>query len=458
MKNIVVADVTLKAIEELGCGLTFREKLTVSSKLDELNINAIELPELNGSKDNEVIFKTIATSLQNAKVKIPVGVSEESVKNAWETVKGAKNPVLQIVMPTSTVQMEYFYHLKAPAMISKIEELVKTAKTYCNEVEFVAKDAFRAEEGFIVELAKIALSSGATAITIYDDANVAFPEDYAKMVKQIKSACEISVFVAPSNALTMSAVSAIESIKAGADGVITSVKGDYLSPVVLAEIFRAKGYDLNATCTVDITKAKTVVSSIENMNQETMQQTTSAVTSVNDLSSNSSMQQVANVVKELGYDLDAEDIGKIYEEYKRISGKKATVTAKELEAVIASTAMQVPSTYHLINYVVNSSNVVQATANVTLEKNGERLNGVSTGDGPIDAAFHAIEQVVGHHYELDDFQVQAVTKGREAVGSSIIRLRANGKVYSGNGVSTDIIGACIRAYINALNKIVYGEN
>ena len=130
---------------------------------------------------------------------------------------------------------------------------------------------------------------------------------------------------------------------------------------------------------------------------------------------------------------------------------------KEFEAIIASSAMQVPSTYHLVNYVVNSGNIIPATANVTLEKDGEKLTGVSTGDGPIDAAFHAIEQVVGHHYELDDFQVHAVTKGRGAVGSSIIRLRADGKLYAGNGASTDIIGACIRAYINALNKIVYED-
>ena len=111
----------------------------------------------------------------------------------------------------------------------------------------------------------------------------------------------------------------------------------------------------------------------------------------------------------------------------------------------------------MVNYVVNSGNVIPATANVTLEKNGEKISGVSTGDGPIDAAFHAIEQIIGHHYELDNFQVQAVTKGREAVGSSLIRLRADGKLYSGTGLSTDIIGACIRAYVNALNKIVYED-
>ena len=99
--------------------------------------------------------------------------------------------------------------------------------------------------------------------------------------------------------------------------------------------------------------------------------------------------------------------------------------------------------------------MITATANITLEKDGERLSGVSVGDGPIDAAFHAIEQIIGHHYELDDFQIQSVTKGREAMGSSLIRLRDGGMLYSGTGISTDIIGACIRAYLNALNKIVF---
>ena len=160
----------------------------------------------------------------------------------------------------------------------------------------------------------------------------------------------------------------------------------------------------------------------------------------------------------MGYELTDEDNGKVFDEFKRLALRKKSVDKRELEAVIASTAMQAPSTYHLVSYVVNSGSIISATANVTLEKNGEKISGVSTGDGPIDAAFHAIEQVIGHHYELDDFRISAITKGREAVGSSIIRLRANGKLYPGNGVSTDIIGACIRAYVNALNKIVHEEN
>ncbi|MBQ5746723.1 MAG: 2-isopropylmalate synthase, partial [Clostridia bacterium] len=95
---------------------------------------------------------------------------------------------------------------------------------------------------------------------------------------------------------------------------------------------------------------------------------------------------------------------------------------------------------------------------VTLRCGDEIICGVSQGDGPIDSAFRAIEQCIGYHYELDDFEIQAVTEGKEALGSALVRLRNNGKLYSGNGISTDIIAASIRAYVNALNKIVFEEN
>jgi 2-isopropylmalate synthase len=108
--------------------------------------------------------------------------------------------------------------------------------------------------------------------------------------------------------------------------------------------------------------------------------------------------------------------------------------------------------------VINAGNTISSSAHLRLTKDGQVLEGVCLGDGPIDAAFLAIEQITGCHYELDDFQIQAVTEGREAMGQTVVKLRASGKVYSGRGISTDIVGASIRAYINALNKIVYEED
>ncbi|MBO7682487.1 MAG: 2-isopropylmalate synthase, partial [Clostridia bacterium] len=157
------------------------------------------------------------------------------------------------------------------------------------------------------------------------------------------------------------------------------------------------------------------------------------------------------------YDLSDEDNARVYDAFKRVASKKHFVGTRELDAIVASTALQVPSTYRLESYVINSGNVITATANLLVELDGEELRGVGVGDGPIDAAFSAIEQIIGHHYELDDFQIQTVTEGRDAMGSALVKIRADGKVYSGSGISTDIIGASIRAYISALNKIVYDE-
>jgi len=165
---------------------------------------------------------------------------------------------------------------------------------------------------------------------------------------------------------------------------------------------------------------------------------------------------VAAAVLKLGYDLGEEDSGKVYEEFQRVAAKKK-VGAKELEAIVASVALQCPATYVLENYVINNGNIIASSAQITLLKGETRMQGVCIGDGPVDAAFRAIEQIIGHHYELDDFQIQAVTEGKEAMGSALVRLRSEGKLYSGNGISTDIIGAAIRAYLGAVNKIVYEE-
>jgi len=159
----------------------------------------------------------------------------------------------------------------------------------------------------------------------------------------------------------------------------------------------------------------------------------------------------------LGYDLSEEDGKKVFEAFQTIASKKEKVTDKELDAIVASAAMQVPATYILDTYVITAGNTISATAHLKLTKAGNPMEGVSIGDGPIDAAFLAIESITGQHYELDDFQIQAVTEGRGAMGQTVVKLRSNGKLYSGKGISTDIVGASIHAYISALNKIVYEE-
>ncbi|MBE6658594.1 MAG: hypothetical protein E7604_09140 [Ruminococcaceae bacterium] len=460
MRNIVTSDITLRiAAEEKKTSLSFREKLQIVKSMDASGIDRIELPPMDGSKADAVVYRTIADTAVNCAVAIDAGMTEEEIAAAWDVIRSAKKPVLQIVISASTVQMEYKYHVKAPQMTEKIAALVGAAAALCGNVELVIHDATRAEEGFAAKCAQTAAEAGAASVTLCDDSGAFFPEDYAALIASVKSSCALPVYVEPSDALNLAAACAVAAIRAGADGIKAACgAGKYLSIDVFADIYRAKGEAMDIACALDITaihKTMAAIAEAEATDEETdIAENAEAAL----LNASNTCEEVTAAVKSLGYELSAEDNGRVYEEFCRVAEKKGSIGSRELEAIVASAAMQVPSTYHLVNYVVNSGNIITATANVTLERDGEKISGVSIGDGPIDAAFHAIEQIIGHHYELDDFQVHAITKGREAVGSSLIRLRANGKLYSGNGISTDIIGACIRAYMNALNKIIYEEN
>lgn len=459
MKNITVSDVTLSVYASEGKKeLSFREKLSVAKNLEKIGVNVIELPACHNKKEETVINKTVAEGAPAVTLAIDCGTTKEDMAFAFDSIKNAKNKRMQVVLPVSVVQMEYFYHLKSPKMLEKIESAVKTASEFGTEVEFVAKDATRAEDGFVVEVAKTAKNAGASIITLCDDNGEGLPEVFSALIKDIKNACDIKVYVCPSNKIKMAPAIAVESIKAGADGVKTSTVGEYLSLEVAADIIRFRGEDLGVKTDIDYTIIRKTVADITGAGAIEVENDAKTSDSSVSVGEDISAKEMSEIITNLGYELSAEDVGKVYEEFKRVCAKKGAIGEREIEAIIASTAMQVPSTFHLVSYFVNSGNVISATANVTLEKDGKQASGVSTGDGPIDAAFQAIEQIIGHHYELDDLNVQAVTKGREAVGSAIVRLRANGKLYSGNGASTDIIGACIRAYVNALNKIVYTEN
>ncbi len=452
MKKIIVSDATIKIANKKGLTLSFREKLSIAEKLNSLGVDAVELTEISNSKENEIICRTIASACNNTIVKIPVGDTIQSVADTYSVVKCANKYSLQVVMPISTTLMEYNYHLKAPQMLEKIKELVSCASGLCDSVEFVAIDALRAEKDFVFEVAKAVFENGAKLFTISDDEGSAFPNDFTSLIKGVKEVCDIEVGVLASNKLQMAVAIAIESINAGATCVKTSIYDDILSLITFAEVCRAKKFDFGFNASIDVANVKTITEKIKDFSSDNDAKVDNANKTLN---ANSTLKDLSDVASSLGYELSDTDLGKVFDEIKKLTIKKEIIDVKEIEAVIATTAMQVPSTYHLVHYVVNSGNIIPATANIILEKDGQKFTGVSTGDGPIDAAFHAIEQVIGHHYELDDFNVNAVTKGREAVGSSLIRLRANGKLYSGNGVSTDIVGACIRAFINAVNKIVY---
>ena len=465
MKNIRITDKTFSC---LTGELSFREKTEIAKQIDKLGVDIIELPLIKNEKADELLIKNIASVIAESAVSVTAGFTKDAIETAFSYIKDAKKAVINIALPVSPAQMEYMCALKPDKMLLKIEELVTFAKTLTADVHFTALDATRAEKEFLYAAVSKAAECGAVSVTLCEDAGVADAEEFGEFVKEVRSCADLccaELYVDVCDSINMSTAAAAAALKNGADGIKTTVAGGaYADICKVSSYLHIKGEKLGVKCNINTVKLQNVCEKINELTAaKAVRQTPYEIASGSDedieLRKTDDYQTVAQAVRKIGYDLSPEDTSKVFEEIVKLAEVKDVVGERELEAIIASVAIQVPSTYRLVSYVINSGNVISATANLCIEKNGKELRGVYVGDGPIDAAFLAIEQVVGHHFELDDFRLQSVTEGREAMGQALVKLRSDsGKLYSGSGISTDVIGASIKAYLNALNKIAFEEN
>lgn len=464
MSMIKLSDVTMKQVAD-GFSLSFKEKIELAKLLDKLGVAVIELEGIQNARIDSLRIKSIAAAVMNSTVAVPVQLTEESPEQVWAALQQAKRPRLQVCGAVSAVQMEYLFHKKPNAMQQAIADTVAACKALCADVEFLADDATRADPAFLANTMKTAIAAGATTVTVCDTAGSMLPGEFAQFIKGLYEAVPemktVNVGVACCNTLSMADACAIASAAEGVTELKAAVHPiDNASIANLAKVLSARGDSFGASSSVQITQLSRIMDRVQQICQPGKAKGASVAVHADTgvyLTAHDDAAAVMKVAGQLGYDLSEDDSMKVYEAFKRIAAKKEQVSSKELDAIIASAALQVPPTYKLDTFVITSGNTISSTAHIKLIKNDQPMEGVSIGDGPLDAAFVAIENITGCHYELDDFQLQSVTEGREAMGQTVVKLRSGGKVYSGKGISTDIVAAGIHAYLSALNKIVYEE-
>lgn len=467
-RKISIGDITMKqASDNAGYAFSFREKIELAKLLDKLGLSVIEVGPIADGKTDSLLIKSLASTVKNGAIAVPLNIAEnDTVETTWNALKGAAHPRLQVSVPVSTVQMEYLCHKKPSAILELIDNLTAKCRALCNDVEFVAEDFGRSDKEFLQQAIGAAVKSGATIVTVCDAAGDLLPDEFFDLVKQVKDSLpeNVKLGVRCSNEFYMADSCAISAVRAGADEIKTAPFGNFtVSLERFVKILNAKADVCNATCDVRATELQRGVSQIKRLCQTNRSKQTTFSTVVasdkNDiqLTIHDSKETVIKAVESLNYDLNEEDAQNVYDAFVRLASKEEVVETKELDAIVASVAFQVPATYKLESYVINSGNVITATCHIRLKKGDAVIESVCVGDGPIDAAFLAIEKVIGRNYELDDFQIQSVTEGREAMGETVVRLRSEGKIYSGRGISTDIVGSSIAAYLNAVNKIAFEE-
>lgn len=446
-----------------NCTFSFKEKIEICRQLEKLKVDVIELPAIEIPKTDILFVRTASSFVGSCVLSVCVGMTAESFDGAVQAISAAKRARLRIEVPVSPVGMEYGAHKKPPKMIEWVASTVAKAKAVCADVEFCAVDATRAEPAFLTAILTAAKEAGATAVTVCDSTGEKMPDEFAAFVQGVMETVGMPVGVSCDDKNAMAAAAAILAVRGGADTVKTAVDGACVSLEAFCGIIKNCGNHYGFSAGVQLTEYHRIVRQISRIvdgkgADRASLNIASAAEAGFTLDANDDKTAVATAVAKLGYDLSEEDMTAVYNEFIRVAAKK-NVGAKELEAIVSGVAMQVPPTYTLISYMVNSSggNALAASAQIVLDKKGEQLQGICMGDGPIDAAFVALEQIMGCHFELDDFQIQAVTEGKEAMGSALVKLRAEGKLYVGTGISTDIIGASIRAYLSAVNKIVFEQ-
>ena len=468
MENIRVSDITMKQLARQGDhGLSFKGKIEIAKLLDKLAVSVIEAEGIRSARADALRIKSIASAVKTSVVAVPVELSEESVAQTWEALKGAKHPRLQVEAPVSTVQMEYLSRKKPDAMLASIGSTVRACAEKTGDVEFIAEDATRSDMAFLKKAVETAIGAGATTVTVCDATGALLPEEFAAFIREllenVPALENVTLGVACADTMAMADACAVAAVRAGAREVKTAAVGDTASLQNVAGILAAREELFGVTCPLHTVELKRIVRQIVWMVETKRNKTSPFDDGVQDAARELSLalgddaQSVAQAARDLGYDLNPEDAQAVWEAVQDLLRHKEQVGARELDAIIASVALQVPQSYTVESYVINSGSNISAMAHIKLNHEGEMLEGVALGDGPIDASFLALEKVVNRHYELDDFQIRAVTEGREAMGETVVRLVSNGRLYSGRGISTDIVFSSIQAYVNALNKIAYEE-
>ena len=467
MDQIRISDITMKQSGK-GFSLSFKEKIEIPKLLDKLGVSVIELEPIVQPKIDALRIKSVASTVKNSIVAVPVDMTQQSVDATWNAIKEAKHPRLQVCASVSTVQMEYLFKMKPDAMLSAIETAIAACCRKTADVEFVADDATRSDSAFLYKAIEKAIGAGAKTVTVCDATGAILPDELGAFLDALYAGVpalrDVTLGLSCLNELAMADACAIAAIKHGVREIKAAAYP--ISRISLSNVSRliaAKGDVWCVVCPVRTVEMNRIVKQIAWMCETSRSKNSpfdngvAEMTEEVALTAHDNITAVLKAVEKLGYDLSEEDGARVYEAFKKIAERRDVITSRELDTIVASAAMQVPSTYILCSYAITASNTSSSMAHMQLEKNGQKLEGVALGDGPVDAAFLAIENILGCHYELDDFQIRSVTEGREAMGETVVKLRSSGKLYSGRGTSTDIVGSSIQAYINALNKITYEE-
>ncbi len=503
-QRIKIFDTTLRDGEQSpGSSMNLQEKLKVARQLERLRVDIIEAGFAIASPGDFKAVKAVADEIKECSVASLARALTKDIDAAWEAVQGAINPRIHTFLATSDLHMQYKLRMTEEEVLQQATEAVKYAKKYCNDVEFSAEDASRSNREFLYRVLESVIAAGATTVNIPDTVGYANPEEFGKLIADIRNNVKnidtVDIAVHCHNDLGLAVCNSLAAIVAGATQVECTVNGigeragnAALEEIVMILETRKDYYPYYTNIdTKQIYRSSRLISSITGVRVQpnkaivgenafahesgihqhgmlahkgTYEIMTPESIGLSDntmvLGKHSGKHAFEDRIRELGYSLAEDELASAFQQFKELADKKKVVADRDIEALVMNKSLSVPESYKLESFFINSGNTITSVASVkllTVNQHGEEvvIEDVSTGDGPVDAAFKAIEKLVGITFTLDTFELAAVTGGKDAQGEALVKIRKDGKLHSGRGVSTDVIEASIKANLNAVNKLIY---
>lgn len=500
VQKIKIYDTTLRDGEQTpGVNLNFSEKLEIAKQLERLNVDIIEAGFPAASKGDASSVQKIAQTIKNCTVTGLARCVQSDMDIAWESLKDGVNPRLHIFLATSPIHREYKLKMTKEQVIEASVEAVKYAAAKFPVVQWSAEDASRTELPFLAEIVEKVIQAGAHVINIPDTVGYGTPYDYGQIFKYLKenvpSIHKVDLSTHCHDDLGMAVANSLAAVENGATQVEGTINGigeragnTALEEVALALRIRKDYYNAETRLNLqEISRTSSVVSKLTGM----IVPANKAVVGANAFAHESGIHQdgvlkekstyeiispelvgfasnnlvlgkhsgrhaFKNRLDELGLVVEEEEISELFAAFKDLADRKKEMTDDDLTALVLEKKISKEDQYYQLLSIEVQSKGNEHSATITLSgRNNENITETGTGKGSVEAVYNTLEKMVDEQVNLLDYRIQSVGAGRDALAQVFVKMRCAGMDTSGRGLAQDVIEASAKAYINAINRVLY---
>lgn len=502
MRKIYVFDTTLRDGEQSpGVSLTTNEKVEIALQLERLGVDRIEAGFAATSPGEIESIREVAKQVKNATLLSLARCHMKDIDAAYEALKDADNACLHLVLATSPIHREYKLRMDRAKVLETAGAAIRYGRKFFDRVEFSAEDASRTELDFICEVTKMAIEAGASVVNLPDTVGFATPDQFGAMFRTVKEKvpgiekiqlsthCHDDLGMATANTLAAIA-NGVDQFEATINGIGERAGNTCLEEVALALETRSDFYGAKTTLNLsEMYRTSRMVSKYTGMsvpgnkaivganafahesgihqdgmlkNRSTYEiitpETIGASSSKLVLGKHSGRHAFKEKLIDLGYHLNEEGINIAFAKFKALADRKKNILSEDIRALMDESITEGPRPFVMDSIQVSYGNRSMPSAAIRIVKqDGTVVDEAAVGNGSVDAVYQAIAKATGINVELDDYSIHSVTHGADAQGEVHVVIKQGEQTASGRGVSTDIVEASAKAYLEAINRLVHHQ-